>query len=257
MAKLDTLTLCVADPEAQRKFYCDILGMSEIEDRVVSYSDRQAAIKFVKTEGAYYDPKSSDLYWKIALSVPNIELACEQLQASGVDCSDPHQFRDVGYLAHFKDPEGFPVELIDHHFKGERPTVEINDSRLGGGAHLSLITLRVADISAVEPEILNWGMKPLSVQTVEPRGFTLHFYAFTDEIPPNADLHALQNRTWVYQRPYTVLEIQHVQALEEEIPPSNKTCGYGGISVSGIDRPIESSRLRITGELNSTQTDRS
>ena len=233
-AKLDTLTLRVADPEAQRRFYRDVLGMSDRGDGRVGYAPGEMAIRFLEADAAYA-PAPSDLYWKIALSVPDIDLACRQLREAGVACSDPAQFRDVGYLAKFTDPEGFPVELIDHWFEGQRPDEAVDETRLGGGAHLSLLTLRAAEIAAVEPGILNWGMTPLSVQRVEPYGFTLYFYGFADERPPNPDLTAIENRTWVYRRDYTVLEIQHVDALAAVTTRPEGAGGYGGASIKGGD----------------------
>ena len=256
MAKLDTLVLRVTDPEAQRRFYRDVLGMSDRGDGRLGYAEREAALRFVAAE-APYAPRPSDLYWKIALSVPNIERACAQLRERGVLASEPRQFRDVGYLANVTDPEGFTIELIDHWFQGERPEEAHDethdkthdetqdDTRLGGGAHLSLITLRTADIAAVEPEILGWGMTPLSVQPVEPHGFTLYFYAFTEEVPPDPDLEAIGNRTWVYRRPYSVLEIQHLHALDAETSPSENAAGYVGITVSPAGSAPACPRLRI------------
>ncbi len=246
MTKLDTLTLRVKDPEAQKRFCRTVMGMSDQGDGRIGYSDRETAIRFAAAD-APYAPAPTDLYWKIAVSVPDIELACAQLKALGVSCTVPKQFRDVGFLAKFVDPEGFTVELIDHWFEGERPALEIDRSVLGGGAHLSLVTLRTADIAGIEADLLAWGMTPLSVQRVNPHGFTLYFYAFTDETPPDPDLEAVENRTWVYRRPYSVLEIQHVHALDAETNPAEGAGGYAGLSISSAGVPIRSERLRIEG----------
>ncbi len=118
MPKFETLILYVANPEAQREFYCSILGMTDQGDGRIGYSPDEVSLKFLKANTSYA-PQPSDLYWKIALSVPDIDLACEQLNKRGVSCSKPDQFRDIGYLAHFQDPESFTVELIDHWFKGD------------------------------------------------------------------------------------------------------------------------------------------
>ncbi|MEM8814143.1 MAG: VOC family protein [Pseudomonadota bacterium] len=246
MAKLDTLTLRVKDPDAQKRFYRTVMGMSDQGDGRVGYSDRETAIRFVAADEPYV-PGPTDLYWKIAVSVPDIELACAQLGARGVSCTSPRQFRDVGFLAKFADPEGFTVELIDHWFEGQRPDLDIDRSLLGGGAHLSLVTLRTADIADVEADILEWGMTPLSVQPVHPNGFTLYFYTFTDETPPDPDLEAVENRTWVYRRPYSVLEIQHVHALDAETHPAAGAGGYAGLTISAAGAPVRSERLRIEG----------
>ena len=53
-------------------------------------------------------------------------------------------------------------------------------------------------------------MKLLSIQQVEAYGFTLYFLAFTDETPPNEDLNSIEIREWLWQRPYTTLELQYV-----------------------------------------------
>ena len=52
-------------------------------------------------------------------------------------------------------------------------------------------------------------MKLMSVQPVTPYRFTLYFLAYTEEDPPNADVEAVENREWLWQRPYTTLELQH------------------------------------------------
>ena len=51
-------------------------------------------------------------------------------------------------------------------------------------------------------------MKLLSIQDIAPYGFCLYFLGFTDDIPPSDDLHDVSNREWLWQRPYTTLEIQ-------------------------------------------------
>ena len=54
------------------------------------------------------------------------------------------------------------------------------------------------------------GMKLLSIQPVVQYNFTLYFLAFTDEKPPNENLHGIEIREWLWQRPYTTLELQYV-----------------------------------------------
>ena len=245
MNKLAELTLRVMDPVAQSRFYCDVLSMKDLGSGRIGYSSQEVALRFLPA-GAPYVPAKSDLYWKIAISVPNIELAYAQLQSRGVRVSGPKQFRDVGYLALFDDPEGFSVELIDHAFQGERSGKPHDESLLGGGAHLSLVTLRTADIETVEAELLRWGMRPLSVQPVTPYCFTLYFYAFTDEMRPNPDLEAIENRVWVYQRPYTVLELQHVHGLDAETNRIGGAAGYDGLTIITSGTDLASDQLKIS-----------
>ena len=244
MAKLDLLTLRVSNPDEQKRFYCNVLGMRDQGRGCVGYSETQVALKFAPAETPYIS-QASDLYWKIAISVPNIELACTQLLSAGVGCSEPHQFEDVGYLAHFTDPEGFSIELIDHEFKNERRVTQFDLDLLGGGPHLSLVTLRTADIKAVESTLLGWGMQKLSIQPIPAYGFTLHFYAFTDDIPPDDTLTAVANRTWVYQRTYTVLELQHVDTLERETVPTSHAGGFGSLKCASTTSFPPLPRLKI------------
>ena len=79
--------------------------MQFLGDDTVGYATEEANIRFLQSELSY-DPQPHDLYWKIALAVPNIEYACRQLEKTNVDVSVPRQFEDVGYLAKFVDPEG-------------------------------------------------------------------------------------------------------------------------------------------------------
>ncbi|AZV78039.1 VOC family protein [Parasedimentitalea marina] len=233
MPKIETLDLRVRDPNTQVKFYCDVLGMKDIGDGCVSYADQETALRFLKTERSY-TPHPHDLYWKIALAVPDIELACRQLQDRGVSVGTPSQFRDVGYLTKIVDPEGLVIELIDHWFQGNRPDGPVNPDFLGGGAHLNLLTLRTADIDPIKRACAEWGMTPLSVQPVTPYGYTLYFFAFTAETPPSTDLMAVENREWVYQRPYTVLEVQHLHSIDAVGLPDPGKAGYAGMTVSGV-----------------------
>ncbi|EFO30905.1 glyoxalase/bleomycin resistance protein/dioxygenase [Roseibium sp. TrichSKD4] len=247
MPKIETITLRCLNPEAMRRFYIDILGMDQREDGAVSYGPAQAGIIFEKAEYPYRH-SAGDVYWKIALAVPNIELAYEQLTTQGLAVGVPHQFRDIGYLAHFQDPEGFTIELIEHWFQGNRPSINHDPSRLGGGASLNLLTLRTHEINPIRDACLTWGMRPLSVQSVESHGFTLHFFAFTEDTPPSADLTAVKNREWLYQRPYTVLEIQEVHGSAPMTGIPVKTAGYSATRVTGVDVMIDCEALRITGQ---------
>lgn len=233
LPQIRTLQLRCENPTAQIEFYTDNLGMKANTDGTVGYSDEEARLSFLKATGPY-SPESNDLYWKIAIAVPDIALACKQLTDLGVAVGAPTQFQDIGYLAHFKDPAGFTVELIDHAFKGDNRIAKVNKNTLGGGPHLNLITLRSVDIRASRNYCEKLGMKLLSIQPVESHNFTLYFYAFTNETPPSRHLTAIENRTWLYQRPYTILEIQHDERLTAVRMPSKSDAGYAGTFISGL-----------------------
>ena len=246
MPRIDTIVLRSAEPEAQRDFYCDVLGMRDRDDGTIGYADCEAGLLFEAGDGAY-EPTPNDLYWKIALSVPNIDLACRQLIEKGVEIGTPRQVGDIAYLAHFRDPAGFTIELIDHWFEGERPPQAPNTRRLGGGAHLSLLTLRSHDIGQVDRATKAMGMTPLSVVPAPDLGFTLYFYGFTTESPPNPDLFAVENRTLVYRLPQTVLEVVHRPQQVPMAQPGEGAAGYGGATIAGSQRVFDDEHLSIRG----------
>lgn len=242
MPTLATIRLRCADPAAQSAFYREVLGMRARADGTVGYGEGQAGLLFEPAR-APYAPAPRDLYWKIALSVPDLDLACRQLRARGVEVGTPHQVGDIAYLAHFRDPEGFTVELIDHWFQGDRPADARDTERLGGGPCLNLLTLRAAEIAPVEAAVAAMGMNRLSIVPAPTLGFDLHFYAFTDEVPPNPDPRAIENRTWVYRRPYTVLEIQHLKEAGGLARPEPGAGGYAGASVRGLPPGSQGARF--------------
>ena len=80
----------------------------------------------------------------------------------------------------------------------------------GGQATLAHITLRITDLPAARELCENkLGMRLMSIQPVQERNFSLYFYAWSDEPLPNPDLEAVENREWLWARPYALLELQH------------------------------------------------
>ena len=251
MPAIEAVRLRCSDPDTQTQFYCNVLGMRKRTNGTIGYADEEAGLLFEAAE-LPYRPSPQDLYWKIALAVPNIDLAYRQLTDKGIEVQVPRQVGDVAYLAHLLDPEGFAIELLDHWFEGERPGTDFDTQSLGGGPCLNLLTLRAADIGPVDRSVKALGMTPLSVVPVPRGGFTLYFYAFTDEEPPNPDLLAVENRTWVYQRPYTVLEVQHVSGAGRMKRPQTREAGYGGTLVSGAAQPFHNAHLWLYSEAKPT-----
>ena len=244
MPKLDTIFLRTPDPERLSAFYRDILGMHEREDGTIGYAENEAGLRFENGDG-HYAMSRDDLYWKISISVPDIDLACRQLSGLGVDVDGPEQFGDVAYVAHIKDPAGFVIELLDHRFKGMRPLLELDETRLGGGPCLNLLTLRSNDIRQVHRDCLAAGMTPVSIVPVPDHGFTLYFYAYTNERLLGDDLYAIENRTWVYQRPYTVLEVLFREQATAMRRPAGHEAGYAGASIAGLPTPVDIDHLLV------------
>ena len=111
MPKIDTIVLRAPDPASASAFYRDALGMRERDDGSVGYADLEAGLRFDRGEGRYA-MSTDDLYWKISISVRDIDLACAQLAGLGIDVDGPEQFGDVAYVAHFKDPAGNTLTLL-------------------------------------------------------------------------------------------------------------------------------------------------
>ena len=213
------VALRVRDPERLAAFYTSTLGMNRLDPvggeeggTSVGYGGRGAALVLRPSgSGPAYQHQPNDRYWKIAITVPNLEMAHAQLSKHGVTATAPHQFRDIAYMSHLADPEGHVIELIQHTFEGKPRTAPGNVAEpLGGGAQIGLVTLRTddieSDLACCRDEL---GMAYLSRQEVSDRGFVLYFVALTDEMPPHADVDSVENREWLWQRPYTTLEFQH------------------------------------------------
>ena len=104
------------------------------------------------------------------------------------------------------------MEWIQHTFDGQPPTAAPDPTAArGGGAQIGLITLRTSDLAQdMQTCTDQLGMRYLSRQAITDLGFDLYFFALTDEHPPIDDVNAVGNREWLWQRPYTSLEFQHL-----------------------------------------------
>lgn len=212
---LDGIALTVRDPETLASFYCTVLGMKRMDHSIgiaVGYGGQGAALILKQAvSGPPYRHKPDDRYWKIAITLPDLDVAVDQLTQNGVAATEPRQFQEIARMSHLADPEGYVIELLQHTFEG-KPLTAVGDRSLplGGGAQIGLVTLRTNDIATDLDFCSNHlGMTYLSRQAVTDRGFDLYFLAFTNEQPPNSDVNAVENREWLWQRPYTSLEFQH------------------------------------------------
>jgi catechol 2,3-dioxygenase-like lactoylglutathione lyase family enzyme len=229
--RLSGVRLRVANPQELSAFYGTALGMQVQQDGAnwrVGYPGQDADLVLCPGGGGYTHDRGQR-YWKIGITVPNVDLAVDHLRSLGVQVGDPKQFLDIGYMAHLSDPQGFVIELLQHDFQGNRPLGAGNASAPFAAACIGQITLRSGDVQAEEAVFESLGMRLLSVQEVEPYGFDLHFYAFTGEHPPEPDLWSVANREWLWKRPYTTLEIQHIP--DAAFVPSPD---YLGLEVTGL-----------------------
>ena len=235
MLRVASHQLRIADPTSSLAFYTQALGMHLVGEQrhgdcrhyLLSFAppgsaSPQAVLELIHHADQAFDvrvqPDSSEGYWKIAIAVPHLDIARGQLLARGIEVGAAFQVPDVAYLCHLTDPDGYCIELIQHTFEERTPTMTV-DTRyaLGVPATFSLSTFRVKDPRrslAFYRDIL--GMRLLSRQVVASREMTLYFLADSDETLPVEDIDAVANREWLWQRPYTLIELQHIWGTEED-----------------------------------------
>lgn len=234
MRRLRALRLDTASLERSLEFYGVTLGM-----RVVRSGARHARVGFpdASAEIALRERAPSrvadrnDAYWKIGITLPELDVAYDRLSRRGTAVTEPAQFLDVGYLCHLSDPDGHEIELLQHDFEDEHRRA-LPDERyaLGSRPFLGQITLRTADPDATLAFYRDaLGMRLLLRVPVPEHRFTLYFLAFTDEVPPARDLDAVQNRGWLWRRPYTTLEIQH--RWDGPSPRPSHDAGFDGLEI--------------------------
>ncbi|MEM7319542.1 MAG: VOC family protein [Pseudomonadota bacterium] len=181
--------------------------------------------------GSTYQHDRGQRYWKIGVTLPNVDMAYQHLTRAGVSVSTPKQFLDIGYMCHLTDPNGFVIELLQQDFDGNRPAGAGDPKRpLGGGGRIGQITLRTGDIGSDDTCAKALGMTLLSLQDVADYGFDLHFYGYGTETPPQPDLWSVRNREWLWKRPYTLLEFQHIADARFAPVPD-----FLGIEIEGLD----------------------
>ena len=247
--ELVELTLDIGDPDRSLPFYTDVLGMS-----VCSSSGSPAVGESVWLLGfgkganlklrhrssepfrdAVYQPTDNDLFWKIGITLADVDRARQRLVENGIDVSEPCQFHDIGYLCHFEDPDGYCIELLQHRFECNfvrSPALE--GYPLGGEAMIGQVSLNVSDIDkALAFYQDQLGLRLLSRQVVPDRGFTLHFIADTNDRLPDPDVDAVENREWLWQRSYTLLELRSWDAKRlQPLETSGAALGFRGMEFS-------------------------
>jgi glyoxylase I family protein len=106
------VSLNVTDAEASRRFYVEVLGFTERDDRPdfpfagswLQVGDQQVHLlevaDFVPPKGQHF-----------AVRVDDLEAVRTQLIASGVDVSEPSPIGDICVQCFFTDPTGNLIEL--------------------------------------------------------------------------------------------------------------------------------------------------
>ena len=229
------------------------------DDSITSPAGVEAILEFHPSEDttlhqacvAFQPPAG---YWKIGLLVSDLDAHRRELLDRGLEVTQPRQFRDIGYLCHTCDPDGYRIEFLQRTFASSPQ--KSKDAR----ASLGHITLRAVDIDAslaFYREVL--GMRLLSVQPVEPHEFTLYFLANTPEEPPLADLHDVRNRQWLWQRRYTCLEIQHFWGSQARKSPyqrfDTQSHGFWGLGfVASALQDWEKTSRAMRDQLGNTES---
>ncbi|MEM7226481.1 MAG: VOC family protein [Pseudomonadota bacterium] len=225
--------LRVQDAAMLAAFYREQLGMTDFgtpSRPLLGYDPAQCLLELRDDATAPYQAGARDFYWKIGLTLRDLVPAVAALRAQGWQVSEPRQFRDIGYLCHLRDPEGFAIELLQQGFEGRaRPAGPGHP--VGGQATFAHITLRVSDIAAARAFCEDrHGLRLMSIQPVPERAFTLYFYAWNQESLPDPALTAVGNREWLWARPYSLLELQHLENGDAVRPPDPDRAGFAGIA---------------------------
>ena len=252
-ANLSALHLDIGHPKSSVEFYTTAIGMRLVAKQPGSHLaetiyrlafGRGAELRLRhrserQVENPGYRPSDNDVYWKIGITVPDVDLARACLIDRGIGVTEPVQFHDIGYLCHFDDPDGYCIELLQHRFACNHVPASLRGNyALGSEPTLGQISLNVSDIDAslaFYRERL--GMRLLSRQVVPGCGFTLYFLADTEEKPPVPGIDSIENREWLWQRPYTTLELRAFDADRSlKAHPPEEELGFRGIEVGGSER---------------------
>ena len=100
--------------------------------------------------------------------------------------SQPRQFEDIGYTAHILDPAGCTIELLQQGLQApaapKAPVDKLAQDAghpVAAGAILAHVTVRVRNLGLAQNWWAEQGLYLLSVQPLSDYGFTLYFYAFS------------------------------------------------------------------------------
>ena len=225
--------LKVQDFSDLHAFYGNLLGMQLFESETATLFGYDAKCLLAFHDGATqpYTPHDHGLYWKFGITLRDLDAAVSFLRTNGYPVSEPHQFRDIGYMSHLKDPNGLTIELLQQGFVGNAQPVGAGHA-IGAQATLAHLTLRVTDIAAARDYCEErLGLQLISIQPVTDLGFSLYFFSGSDDTPPYEDLKSVDNRECLWSRPDMLLELQHLYDSSITIrTPNMGAAGFSGLS---------------------------
>lgn len=218
------LKLTVSDLSTSLSFYQNILGavcLSKTTDSIVlEFGPGQTQLVLQEKKNLHYQPSYQDRYWKIGLTLHDLDMACDCLSQLGVPFSGPSQFVDIGYLSHLQDPDGYTIELLQTTFKDQtKVSVTTHPQHpLKQQTQFAHISLRVKDIQAA----LSFYQEQLKMtlcgwMSAHDYQFSLYFLGDCHLQAPNQNLEAVENRPWLWQRKTTFIELQHVWGREQQV----------------------------------------
>ena len=178
----------VSDLGLTRQFYGDVLGF-EVADEgkaLICSLPNGARLVFHEALVERHVANKDGRYWKIGLTMPDLDRAVAHLDRMGWAVSRPRQFLDIGYMCHLNDPDGLPLELLQQGVEG-RATPGPEGHDIGAQATLAHLTLRAETREVADREWLGAGMTLMSVQPVPSHGFTLYFYCLLYTSPSPRD----------------------------------------------------------------------
>lgn len=215
----------VPDLDRTRRFYRDVLGFDAVDESgtLICALPQGARLLFHEAAVAAHESAGRSRYWKIGLTMPDLDRAVAHLDRIGWAVSRPRQFLDIGYMCHLTDPSGLPIELLQQGFEGRAARGPAGHD-IGAQATLAHLTLRAETRAAADAEWLGAGMTLMSIQPAPSCGFTLFFYADTDEPPPDPE--AVASREWLWRRPYTLVEMQVFDDGRAIKPPIASMAGF-------------------------------
>ena len=221
------------------KFLMDNFGFTKTGKYLEQKRDTSLGTAIELEEDAKYKKlKNNVCYWKMGVLMPDVQQMTTTLKSGNVIMDNPSQFLDIGFLVHTSDPDGNTYELLQHTFQSnfKGPHRE-NPVTVG---QITIRTRKLDETMAFYCKKL--GMKLLSVQPVREYGFTLYFLGYTSDTPPNAsNPEAIENREWLWGKPYCTIEIQHVKkeiAPYEDLKQDEK--GWAGMRITATKQEAKS-----------------
>jgi len=125
VTSFDHVTIICADLEATRRFYVDVLGMTEVSRPAFSFPGLWFQVGNVQIHATQQSPEAGKAGWgdregkvvsrghHFAFSVVDVSDALKTAQVHGVRVASPLQQRPDGYKqAYLYDPDGHVVEIV-------------------------------------------------------------------------------------------------------------------------------------------------